>query len=1207
MNRILMLSHANSSSISSSATISRNLAGDNQIIFVGFHTLIIELEGLDERVFHSAFKNLVAKYSAVLSEKTAQFIYFDLREDEADLAHIMDKSQTIHPRFHCNIVLCQLENKKFNLIFSLNHSIYNHEVLTVLLTDLSNFYNQLLQNRTINNSHLPLLLQYTSHPEKNVVETKKLFWLEVSKSLIPSNLKRDYEQPEKLPSDLSTESFALDSVTNQAIRAFIDKHNANLDVDQPQISLKSIMLASYYLLLVKYLDQASVTVVSAFEGLESQSKTIQAASIHLPVSISIPAGTSLGAMVQIVEAEFQLALKNRLDSAFIYSHIFNKEFTQRFSSAAIFNIAFHYVQQQTGLSLDGSSCSKISIPKKPNQLTMPFELNFIVEEQANAPPILTFDYKQNIFKSFTIKVFLDCINAIVKSIVASPELAADQCSLVSEKQVQALAVHNKPIHALEIDLPIHEFFKRVSQSNPNRKAITFHGLNANKTSLTYAELNNSATQLAHFLVSQGFQGKTIGIATTRSIAQVICQMAVYYAGAISVPMDLKPDNKTTFKIENAAVKLILADAHTYLEYQNAYAANDTVEIFDVSPQTYLKEICTIALPSVSPSDIAYIRYTSGTTGNPKGVQVKHEGLTNLLNELKVRELPEYCKVLCTAPYTFDAFEFEALEAWVTSGELHLIHSDERLSPLTMQNIIQKEGINAATLLPEMIRNLDPSLLPSLKYVIVMGSRPDENIIKMWRQFNIRVCCEYGPTETTVCVTRDINQSNQHFSSIGYPIINTHIHILDEAGHECPFGFIGEIVISGKSVSLGYLNDPDATRQKFKAGAYHSGDYAFRDENGEIIFVGRKDNQFKLNGVRIELEGIQAYLRKHPDVESAAVLLNDNKMLQAFVIPVDKDLLNNRPEEIKNFISKINLYLSLPPGVGISKVIFVEKILLTQNGKIDKNALLRRTPTPVSPAINPLTGSQRKIKRIWQEVLRIEEFNITDTFEELNGGSLQLANLELAMIRVYGQSSQGMGELEINAAFLRKYNTVRKLAAEIDSRLNLVAWDLYGNQPRRVKALQDNIIPIWLKTLHQNSIKMSDTFEQLECSPSQLIELENEMKRFCEQKFNRLCGIKIDATFLKQFNTLEKFAQEIDRRLNSGVVDNIGSLQSRSQTGLNHHVDSFKHFDNHASMSATQHHHPASSSTSLTSGKHIINDKDASEEQARMRLNLSALR
>ncbi|WP_391204476.1 amino acid adenylation domain-containing protein [Psychrobacillus sp. L4] len=531
-------------------------------------------------------------------------------------------------------------------------------------------------------------------------------------------------------------------------------------------------------------------------------------------------------------------------------------------------------------------------------------------------------------------------------------------------------------------------FEEQVEKTPNLTAVVFDNKH-----LTYKELNGKANSLARELKEKGIVTDTIvGIMLDRSIEMVIGILAILKAGGAYLPIDpIYPKERIQYILKDSGSKFLLSitDLIDNIEFEG--------EILDLfNKQLYMGQSNNLELKS-NPNDLAYIIYTSGTTGNPKGVMIEQRSLVNYI----VYGINKYYanEKLHMPFYTSTSFDLTVTSIFspLISGNTMVIHRN--LDSVKLINEVFEVNNNS-------IVKLTPahlSLLKEMNYVnnsikkIIVGGEDftvelAKNISNLFNN-RLEIVNEYGPTEATVgCIVHiyDIERDYKNLVLIGKPISNTQAYIVDKNLKLMPIGIPGELCISGDGLARGYLNRPELTKEKFvdnpfKVGQkmYKTGDLAKWLPDGNIECLGRIDNQVKIRGFRIELGEIENVLLQHEELKEVAVVVNENKEQEKFICAylvskVEVDILNLR----------VFLKDRLPEYMIPSYFTQLEKLPLTQNGKLDRRALPEPKRNTTNKYEAPRNGVEKKLSEMWTEILDTEKISINDNFFHLGGHSLK---------------------------------------------------------------------------------------------------------------------------------------------------------------------------------------------------------------------------
>ncbi|WP_245219089.1 non-ribosomal peptide synthetase [Photorhabdus khanii] len=543
-------------------------------------------------------------------------------------------------------------------------------------------------------------------------------------------------------------------------------------------------------------------------------------------------------------------------------------------------------------------------------------------------------------------------------------------------------------------LCIHQLFEQQVEKTPEATAL----MTGDKT-LSYTELNARANGLARQLIGQGIGlGDHVVILFERSIELVVAQLAILKAGAVYVPIDPSvPDERKNWLISDCSARLLLTDTQADIP---ADLAVPLLRFSDEENTSREEECFNLDLPRFS-TESAYIMYTSGSTGMPKGAVVSHRAVVRLVINNGYAEIGPDDQVAFTANPAFDASTFEVWAPLLNGGALVVIDRATLLTPPELIRVLQAHRITVLWLTIGLFNRLAVELspiLPQIKILIFGGDIPDLHVIAQVLDSRPpqQLLQAYGPSEgttfTTIYPIKELAQGAIRVP-IGRPIANTRVYLLDAYGQPVPLGVVGEIYVGGDGVALGYFNRSELTAERFlvdpfsdnpDARMYRTGDLARYLPDGNLEFLGRNDQQVKIRGFRIEPGEIETHLVDHPVVREAAVLaLGDgaDKRLVAYVVaPEDDGLVNS----LRVHLSKI-----LPDYMVPSAFVRLEEFPLTPNGKLDRRAL----PAPDNENVvrqvyqAPQGTMEMTLAAIWRELLGIEQVSRYDNFFALGGHSL----------------------------------------------------------------------------------------------------------------------------------------------------------------------------------------------------------------------------
>ncbi len=612
------------------------------------------------------------------------------------------------------------------------------------------------------------------------------------------------------------------------------------------------------------------------------------------------------------------------------------------------------------------------------------------------------EYNSTLFDPESVDQFIRHYGAVLTEVLSDPDRPISTLPLLSADERQELITrwngHALPIPRISVPAM---FSERVRQA-PDSVALVVDG-----REYSYAELDRRANRLANALRAKGAGvGQLVALCLPREVDLIASVLAVLKTGAAYVPIDPT--------LPAARRMAILDDAQPVVQLDEMPQDLESFSDEDV------------ACPA-GPDDVAYVMYTSGTTGQPKGVLIEHHSIIGfVLASQELFDLTEADRILGYASPTFDVFVGEVFNALLLGGRLCLAQDEDRLSIPRLQRLLESARVTWTDLPPAVMALLEPERMPALRNVFVGGELFPGELVNRWNRgrhfFN-----GYGPTECTVTmVVHDCLGRWDSSPPIGLPIANHAAHVVDRHMEPMPYGVPGELVIGGEGLTRGYLNAPDLTAQKIvedpfgstsDGRLYHTGDLVKRQRDGSIMFIGRIDQQVKIRGMRIELGDIEAAIASHTGVDQVAAVVwadeRGEKHLVAYVVAsVDVAQLRAHVAEL------------LPRYMSPAYWVRLETMPLTVSGKTDR----RRLPAPAVERVTEIVAPSTETERVLAEdilaaLLRLDRIGVTEDFFELGGNSLQAAQLMWRITQAF--------EVEVRLADFFQSPTVAHLAGVID--------------------------------------------------------------------------------------------------------------------------------------------------------------------------------
>ncbi len=660
----------------------------------------------------------------------------------------------------------------------------------------------------------------------------------------------------------------------------------------------------------------------------------------------------------------------------------------------------------TSLNLAGLLVTLMEVDKG----AAPYDLSIEMVEREGLLE-LDYEYRTDLFEAGTIARMHDHFARLLEGMVADPGCRISGLPLLSAKELQQTLVDwNATDTEYPRDLCIHEIFASQVSEHPDSIAIETTDLAreiAGKDQMTYRELDQCANQLARRLQKLGVGSETpVGIYLDRSIGALVAILAVLKAGAAYLPLDrANPAERTAGILRDAQARAILTQRHLSNQLPSiAAAVIDLEDIWDS-----LSSESTEALPILSgPENLAYIMFTSGSKGRPKGVCVTHRNVVRLVKNTTYAHFSTSDVFLHSAPLAFDASTFEIWGSLLNGARL-VVNPTQVPTCDELAQILRKHGVTTLWLTAGLFHRMAEDELHSLSSVSQVLAGGDVLSISHVQKVKScigegRIINGYGPTENTTftcCFPMDATTPLEMSVPIGRPISNTRVYILDTHMNPVPVGIVGELYAGGDGVARGYLASGDLTASKFlsdpfsqreNARMYRTGDLVRYRSDGNIEFVGRVDDQVKIRGFRIELGEIESVLSEHEAVKRGVVVAREgapgDKRVVAYIVVSESHRLTEL--DLRGWLSN-----RLPKYMIPSSFVFLDALPLTPNGKVDRRALPdAHTETgELSKFVAPHTEAEKALSALWKEVLRIEQVGRNDDFFARGGHSLLAVQLQ----------------------------------------------------------------------------------------------------------------------------------------------------------------------------------------------------------------------
>jgi amino acid adenylation domain-containing protein len=612
-------------------------------------------------------------------------------------------------------------------------------------------------------------------------------------------------------------------------------------------------------------------------------------------------------------------------------------------------------------------------------------------------------YSSDLFEHGTIVRMARHLDRVLDHLVSNPDLRLSELDLLDEEERALLTEWSGtapgPGAAGEC---IHVLFRAQAARTPDAEALAYAG-----RSVSYRALDEDSSRLAHHLAERGVGPESrVGVFTERAPETVTAILAVLKAGGAYVPLDpAYPPERLRYMLADAGARTVVAPAGV------PHGLDGLVpDVLDMRAEAGAIGARSAEAPArvPHPEGAAYVIYTSGSTGSPKGVVVPHRCVPNLVRAVTGGlGVGPGSRVLQFASFSFDAAVWEVFPTLLSGATLVLASRDDLHPGAGLVQTLRRERISLVTLPPSVLAVLPPEGLPDLATVVSAGEAMDAAVVERWSAGRTLVNA-YGPTEATVCATFGSCRPDGRTPSIGRPLANVTVHVLEPAGSRAPAGVPGELFVGGAGVSRGYLGRAALTAERFVpdpfgapgARLYRTGDRARWRSDGTLEFMGRVDQQVKVHGFRIEPGEVEAALRRHPGVRECAVVAREDvggdRRLVAYVVPApgygtrplaDGPLPAAAGATLPAALRE-HLRERVPEYMVPAAFVELESLPATPNGKLDRAAL----PAPEHggahlQADEPRDYLEVQLIQLWEEVLGVEMVGATQSFFDLGGSSL----------------------------------------------------------------------------------------------------------------------------------------------------------------------------------------------------------------------------
>ena len=914
--------------------------------------------------------------------------------DEARQPFALDRDRLLRA------TLFRLSDTEAVLGVTVHHSLADRRSLRVMAAELSEMYDSQISGRA---ARLPdVTVQYADYTEwqrglsQEALDSLLFYWRwQLRGKLQALELPEDRARPAVHTYTDARQTFTVPDDLIRRLRSLSQQESS---------TTFAVVLAAFQAMLHRYARQDEI-VVGTSEPCRTQPATegVVGPFANLVVLRSNLAGnptfrTLLGQVTKTVEGA-------RAHQEMPFDKLVQELNPEKdMSRTALFDVLFEFEDGEPASFHLGAATAQMI---ETNLGYGKYDLNVSVQggtDGLNATVV----YNADIYDAETIERMMRHFRMLLEAVAVDANRRIDDIVLLNpDEEHQQLVAWNSTGAAYPEDKTIHQLFAEQVRRTPHHTAVV-----DGDTPLTYHELDERANQLAHHLRARGVAPETlVALCLDRSAEMIVALLAVLKAGGAYVPLDpAYPEVRLRFMVEDSGVAHLIT---TQALVNRVPVKVASTILLDADDESISAQPATPPSDDTAPHDLAYVIYTSGSTGKPKGVLIEHRNVVRLMVNDRVPFAFTHNDVWTMFhSYCFDFSVWEMYGALLYGGKLVIVAEPVMKDPSLFLDLLIRERVTVLNQTPSAFDNLVQQALErqaevALRYVIFGGEALHPVQLRAWQTAYpaVKLINMYGITETTVHVTfKEITQREieENVSNIGRPIPATTTYIMDERLRLLPTGVAGEVCVGGGGVSRGYLGRDELTGQKFVTNPYkaeerlyRSGDLAKFLPNGEMMYLGRIDDQVQIRGFRVELGEVRSRLLEHAGVAQAEVIARKQQTnaleLVAYIVAVGEVSVT----ALRNHVGQTLPFYMVPTAF-----VMMKAMPMTSNGKVDRRALPE--PDEGRPDVEtryrgPENGVEAVLVGIWQEVLGVERVGVDDNFFELGGHSL-LATQVISRVR-----------------------------------------------------------------------------------------------------------------------------------------------------------------------------------------------------------------
>ncbi len=929
---------------------------------------------------------------------------FDITKDRllrVRLFSITDISEENSEQMTCSKGKRKELDSIYRLVIVQHHIISDGWSMGIWARELSAFYNAAVEGRKAR--LLPLPIQYIDYAawEQTYLREEKLkkplaYWEKQLSGYEDLQLPTDKPRPAIQTYAGAHIPFQLDAHLTDQLKGLCQKTGTTLYM---------VLLAGLSLVLSRHSGQQDIVVGSPIANRwhPELEKLIGLFVNTLVMRVK----TGIKSVKELLEQVKQTTLTANTNQALPFEHLVDQLRIERDRSRSpIFQVMLVWQNISNTIAPSLAGVKAEELPTAYDMAKFDITLSLREQEQEIVGDL---EYNTALFYPSTIEKLGMHLRRLLEAMAR--QLEADIVSLPllgSEEYKQIIYGWNATKTVYRQEQTLHALFEAQVAKHPNQIALVFE----NET-LTYRELNARTNQLARVIrktyrevTGEALKPDTlIAILVEGSIEMVTGVLGILKAGGAYVPIDpAYPQKRIQLILLDTEAKILLTQSYLpiVLGWKKDISISTPHFLYLDEKKYYYQEEVNNLSPVSGPHDLAYVLYTSGTTGKPKGVMVEQHSVANfILHVINQYGINIQSHISQFSTLSFDASVVEIYGALLSGAKLSIVPASIRKDPVHFSKFLEHCRITFSYISPSLFSQMPVST--SCQTIALLGESPNGLAMQRWASRGHTILNAYGPTEATVWVSTSSPYRGGNANNIGSPISNTQIYVLDEYRQPVPVGVSGELYIGGSGVARGYLHREELTQDRFVINPfaseedksrgenlrlYKTGDLSKWDTGGNLIYLGRTDSQVKLRGHRVELGEIEAVLASYPNLVQVAVVLQEvgthQQLVAYYVLQEDTD-----PGDVTADTIRAYLQTQIPDYMIPSFFIPIEQLPVTVNGKIDRKALskLDIRGQLTQNYVEPHTEIERKLCEIWQNVLGIDQIGVRDDFFRIGGHSL----------------------------------------------------------------------------------------------------------------------------------------------------------------------------------------------------------------------------